>query len=581
VPVAWVGWSHPAYSLRPCNVAHTDGQPRFLIKGGAYIELRLGLSARATKVFGCWSNGRVDAVLAAARNLDAIGFFLNSGEQTPSLVSAFIVLACVESAWRHPKRSIPSRRLFKKAYTWLRRRLGRPGGRLHGLWLLAQAEVAALQRGEAPAGAFAGAATALAASGYYALAGEAFERWGRDRLRHGDDVGAAMPLMLANRSLEAWGSPYRARRLQDELLNPLMARLGGLQDVLSGLMSATAATSGHPATQTQTTNRGDLLPRLAPGVTHTLGSGLGLDVKLRAALDELLRLTSGTRAAYVTWDASTGRLAAAGDTATGRALPVEVLSYVTRTRETLLVDDASQPNALALALPRVASLLAIPVHTHGELLGVLYVENTVLADLRPRLERDHIAASVDVDAHVEAVIKPDHITTVLRHLVDNACDAVHAGGASEPSIWIRGILEPQGVVLTVRDNGRGLAAAHREQLFQPFFRTKGGGAGPGALAMHRGRIRRPHRCGVRRRGPGSELHGRHPAPRRGGQGTLRRTVGVSLATWDGIESVPGRRQLAVSSAADLANRWTARKPCAAKPSRVCSRSSGGSCSPTT
>jgi len=28
---------------------HTDGRPRFLVKGGAYLELRLGLSARATK----------------------------------------------------------------------------------------------------------------------------------------------------------------------------------------------------------------------------------------------------------------------------------------------------------------------------------------------------------------------------------------------------------------------------------------------------------------------------------------------------------------------------------------------------
>jgi histidine kinase len=564
-------------------------------------------------VFGCWSNGRIDAVLAAARNLDAIGFFLNSGEQTPSLVSVFIVLACVESAWRHPRHKMPDRRLFKKAYTWLRRRLGGPGGRLHGLWLLAQAEVAALERGQAPAGALGGAATSLAASGYHALAGEAFERWARDRLRQGDDTGAALPLMLASRSFEAWGAPYRVRRLRDELVTPLMARLGGLQDVLSGLMSATASTSAHPVTQTQATDRGDLLPRLTPGVTHALGGATSLDVKVRAVLDELLRLTSATRSAYMTWEASTGRLAPAGDTATGEALPMELLGYVTRTREALLVDDASQPTPLPLTLPPVASLLAMPVHTYGQLLGVLYVENdtvprtlgravadcevlavqlamsheihalrtdvdtrvragieasartharaieearartsvamaggfaheirnalapaayaldalqmglelpqealdamgdakggieralkvaastlayarasdimpgaettpiptlvnNVLADLRPRLERDHIVVRVDVDAQLEAVIKPDHITTVLRHLLENACDAVGGSGASEPSIWVRGVLEAQGVALTVRDNGRGLAAAQREQLFQPFFSTKG------------------------------------------------------------------------------------------------------------
>jgi hypothetical protein len=31
------------------RAVHTDGRPRFLVKGGAYLELRLGLSARATK----------------------------------------------------------------------------------------------------------------------------------------------------------------------------------------------------------------------------------------------------------------------------------------------------------------------------------------------------------------------------------------------------------------------------------------------------------------------------------------------------------------------------------------------------
>jgi len=42
------------------RVAHTDGEPRFLIKGGAYLELRLGLRARATRDLDTLFRGHFD-----------------------------------------------------------------------------------------------------------------------------------------------------------------------------------------------------------------------------------------------------------------------------------------------------------------------------------------------------------------------------------------------------------------------------------------------------------------------------------------------------------------------------------------
>ena len=45
------------------RVLHADGQPRFLIKGGAYIELRLGLSSRATKDIDAIFRGSFDGYL--------------------------------------------------------------------------------------------------------------------------------------------------------------------------------------------------------------------------------------------------------------------------------------------------------------------------------------------------------------------------------------------------------------------------------------------------------------------------------------------------------------------------------------
>jgi hypothetical protein len=46
------------------RVKHIDGLPRFLIKGGAYLELRLGLKARATKDIDVLFRGNFDDFLA-------------------------------------------------------------------------------------------------------------------------------------------------------------------------------------------------------------------------------------------------------------------------------------------------------------------------------------------------------------------------------------------------------------------------------------------------------------------------------------------------------------------------------------
>ncbi len=45
------------------RVRHTDGEPRFIIKGGAYLELRLGLKARATKDVDTLFRGAFDDFL--------------------------------------------------------------------------------------------------------------------------------------------------------------------------------------------------------------------------------------------------------------------------------------------------------------------------------------------------------------------------------------------------------------------------------------------------------------------------------------------------------------------------------------
>ncbi len=69
----------------------------------------------------------------------------------------------------------------------------------------------------------------------------------------------------------------------------------------------------------------------------------------------------------------------------------------------------------------------------------------------------------------------DHLTQVVLNLVLNAVDATDRGGR----IHLEGRSEGDWVVVTVGDDGRGIALADRCRLFQPFFTTKPHGTGLG------------------------------------------------------------------------------------------------------
>jgi two-component system NtrC family sensor kinase len=69
----------------------------------------------------------------------------------------------------------------------------------------------------------------------------------------------------------------------------------------------------------------------------------------------------------------------------------------------------------------------------------------------------------------------DHLTQVLLNLVLNAIDATSRGGR----ISIEGHDEGNSIVLSVEDDGRGIAVDDGPRLFQPYFTTKPSGTGLG------------------------------------------------------------------------------------------------------
>jgi signal transduction histidine kinase len=84
---------------------------------------------------------------------------------------------------------------------------------------------------------------------------------------------------------------------------------------------------------------------------------------------------------------------------------------------------------------------------------------------------------------------------VLVNLIANAIDAMRSVCDRQRRLRITvGVVERDGVLVSVADNGAGIAADMRERIFDPFFTTKADGMGLGLpicrsiVEAHGGRV---------------------------------------------------------------------------------------------
>ncbi|HDZ75838.1 MAG TPA: PAS domain S-box protein, partial [Desulfobacteraceae bacterium] len=75
---------------------------------------------------------------------------------------------------------------------------------------------------------------------------------------------------------------------------------------------------------------------------------------------------------------------------------------------------------------------------------------------------------------------PDLMIQVLINLLQNALHATGAGGRVELSGWA----EPDTIVITVHDSGRGISQEVRSRMFDPFYTTQKEGSGLGLAVVH-------------------------------------------------------------------------------------------------
>jgi signal transduction histidine kinase len=175
---------------------------------------------------------------------------------------------------------------------------------------------------------------------------------------------------------------------------------------------------------------------LAAGIAHEVGNPL-------AALSSLVQMLQHRRPDEYT--------------AAKLDLAATQLGRIRRTIRELV--DFSRPASTAVSRFRPAEVVE-------EALGI--------AKYYPRTRQRAITTELADDLPPVRGVR-DHLTQAVLNLVLNAVDATDKGGR----IHVAGQPEGDAVVLTVADDGRGIALANRCRLFQPFFTTKPHGTGLG------------------------------------------------------------------------------------------------------
>jgi signal transduction histidine kinase len=105
--------------------------------------------------------------------------------------------------------------------------------------------------------------------------------------------------------------------------------------------------------------------------------------------------------------------------------------------------------------------------------------------LRAKDKSFNASMETDFDNALEKVaLVPQDIGRVLLNLLTNAFHAVSERKETlpegyTPTVWVQSQKTPDGVEISVRDNGGGIPQKIRDKIFQPFFTTKPTGQGTG------------------------------------------------------------------------------------------------------
>ncbi len=125
-----------------------------------------------------------------------------------------------------------------------------------------------------------------------------------------------------------------------------------------------------------------------------------------------------------------------------------------------------------VAYARPSSEVPVPVSIHNVIEQALAFCEHVIAEHGAKVERAYGEGIPPVRG------MPEQLAQVFVNLFTNACHAMPPeGGLLVVSTSMQ--MEGNTIVVTVEDNGHGIAVEHQQQIFTPFFTTKADGRGTG------------------------------------------------------------------------------------------------------
>ncbi len=120
---------------------------------------------------------------------------------------------------------------------------------------------------------------------------------------------------------------------------------------------------------------------------------------------------------------------------------------------------------------------------HRRVFDLKTVVDEVLLTISPTLRRTPHTVRLEVPPQLEMDGFPGPLGQVLINLINNAVTHGFDGAAKGTVVVAASAEGPEHMVLTVQDNGVGIAAANIDRIFDPFFTTRMGQGGSG-LGLH-------------------------------------------------------------------------------------------------
>jgi predicted ATPase/signal transduction histidine kinase len=124
------------------------------------------------------------------------------------------------------------------------------------------------------------------------------------------------------------------------------------------------------------------------------------------------------------------------------------------------------------ALAKQAPLQRLPVQIDDLIGEVMRLTATDLANRNVQLQ-------TRLDAQCQVWLDAVQIQQVVYNLIVNALEAIAGAGLSDGRIIIGSVAKGDRVQVCIQDNGPGIGAQQREQIFDAFYTTKGSGMGMG------------------------------------------------------------------------------------------------------